>query len=95
MKEYFDTQKINVDLAIIKEPQRSVHCLSDKKVGCVGKFHKILIVDETFDKKLMLNVCGTDEWFNKRAMKPQNRAESGIFCMEKGFSKNPCYKRDF
>ena len=34
-----------------------------------------MIVDETFDRNLMLNARGTDIWINKRAMKPQNRVE--------------------
>ncbi len=53
--------------------------------GCLRwKIHKIPIVDKTSDKNLMIHACGTDIWFNKRAMKPQNRAESVISCMEKG-----------
>ena len=40
------------------------------------KFHKIPIVDETFDKNVMLNA--------KRAMKPQNRVDSLFFYLEKG-----------
>ncbi len=43
----------------------------------------------------MINVRGTDIWFNKRAIKPQNRAESGISSMGKGRFQKSLLQKGF
>ncbi len=43
----------------------------------------------------MISARGTDIWFNKRAMKPQNRAESCISCMEKGLFQKSLLQKGF
>ena len=66
------------------------------KIGAwCRKFHKIPIVYKASDKKLMINVRGTDIWFNKRAKKPQNRAESGIPFRENGLFQKSLLQKGF
>ncbi len=43
----------------------------------------------------MINAHGTDIWFNKRAMKPRKRAQSGICCMEKGLFQKSLLQKGF
>ena len=59
------------------------------------KFHKIPILDKTSDENLMVNARGTDIWINRRARKPQNRAASGISCMEKGIFQKSLLQKGF
>ncbi len=53
-------------------------------------FNQIVIADEISDQILMKFIHDkTDRWFSKRAIKPQNRAENGIYSEGKGLSKIP------